>query len=114
MPLNILLQKINKTIPEDVFNKLDTACKYQNYQVKVADMLFAYHDRTPDFSLKENLLINLVKSAVQSHKYNPAELTGKTEELIKSLGLDEDVRRMLYVALFDNQGIYAASIQIHR
>jgi hypothetical protein len=77
-------------------------------------MQFCNRDRALVPFIRVNVLISMIKSACLSHKLHPSKLSGAAERLIKSLGLDEPTRVMLYEALFDKEIIYKAGSVIYR
>lgn len=108
--MNIVVQSFG----EEVYAKLKAGmAKGKSFDL-VVDLLVDYHKRNSDFNLTNNLLITLVKVVILSHEYHSSQVTGNCEVLIKSLGLSEEQRVMLYKHLFDEEGMYTPTIRIYR
>lgn len=107
--------KIDDKISATTRHQLLAASRDQADFIKCAEMVFENAQRHGDESLKENLLITLTMSAIQSQKLHPAKQHDAAQELIKTLGLDEETRKFMYECLFDQGGLASSSIRIfHR
>lgn len=109
-----VITTVKATVGESVYTKLLEFYKKPEMLEKVADRVISYHEKMKDFDLKKNLMINLVKFAVATNNWPPANRTGKVEEFIKSLGITAAERASIYEALFDKEGLKKAGIQIFR
>jgi hypothetical protein len=110
-----IIAKLDKAIGEELRVILLAANKSEKDFVATAKLILDDYRRDPTGKpLKENLLIALVKSAIQSQTIRPADVSNRTKELIKTLGLEEDDRRFMYECLFDNGGIEGPGLRVWR
>lgn len=105
--------KIDDKISSTTRHMLQAASRDHADFLKCGEMVLENAKRHGDESLRENLLIALTMSAIQSQKLHPSQQHDAAQELIKTLGLDEDTRRFMYECLFDEGGLNSSSIVIY-
>lgn len=108
----------------DIYAKIDSVIGNVDRQVlqsasanladfeRAAELIFMNYDRDKSKPIIENLYLALIKSAVQSQKYNAAELTGKCQALIKLLSVSEADRQFFYECLFDQGGLSGHGLRL--
>jgi len=110
-----LQARIIKLIGQETFSVLEAYTKDKPDMLHAAKLVFDDLSRFPDNKpVLENVLMAMVKVAVQSHTYRPTAIHDACKTLIKSLGVDEAVREFMFSCLLDQGGLDGPSIRVFR
>jgi len=107
-----IYQQIDKVIGNPDRQVLLSASRNYTDFESAARLIFMNYQRDKSKPLKENLYLALIKSAIQSQKYNAAEETGKCQELIKLLSVSAADRQFFYECLFDQGGLSGPGLRL--
>lgn len=115
MSSSTLQPRIVKLIGQETFSVLEAYTKDKPDMLQAAKLVFEDVSRFPDNKpLMENVIMAMVKTAIQSHTYRPTAIHEACKTLIKSLGLDEATREFMFSCLLDQGGLDGPSIRVFR
>lgn len=112
--MNDTLSRIDALIGEEKRALLVAACRDEEDLLKCAKLMLDYGVRENSPNLKDNLLITMVKVAIQSQNLPPSKMHNAAQTLIKGLGLSIEDRRFMYECLFDEAGLEGPGLRLYR